>query len=117
MDQSLIERRLDARIPTSVVNPVRATLRPGCEVILVNLSRMGALLQGGRPFRPGARVHLQVVTASRTVVLAGHVLRCAVWALDEFNGATYRGALRFEQRCETFWIADRPPAPRRHGRS
>lgn len=103
MDQSLIDRRVEARFPPPPQEAARATLRPGCIVALVNLSAGGALLQGGRPFRPGARVHLQLVTSARTLVLAAHVLRCNVWALDEVDGATYRGALRFEQRCALFW--------------
>lgn len=112
MDQSLIDRRVDARFPLSAACAARATLRPGCAVALVNLSAAGALLQGCRPFRPGARVHLQLVTSARTFVLAAHVLRCAVWALDEIEGATYRGALRFEQRCESFWEAEAPGTER-----
>lgn len=115
MEQSLIDRRGEARFPPPPEHPARATLRPGCVVALVNLSTGGALLQGGRPFRPGARVHLQLVTSTRTLVLAAHVLRCTVWALDELDGATYRGALKFEHRCELFWEA-LAPAPERTGR-
>jgi hypothetical protein len=29
-------------------------------------------------------------------------LRCVVWTLDSREGITYRGALQFEQRCESF---------------
>jgi hypothetical protein len=105
VDQSLIDRRVDARFPPPPDHAARATLRPGCLVVLVNVSAGGALLQGVRPFRPGARVHLQLVTTVRTLVLAAHVLRSTVWALDDIEGATYRGALRFEQRCESFWEA------------
>lgn len=78
----------------------RATLRPGCIVSLVDLSASGVLIQGERPLRPGARVYLQLVTASRTFTLAALVVRCVVWTLDRSSGATYRGALRFEQRVE-----------------
>jgi hypothetical protein len=48
-------------------------------------------------------VHLQVLTDARAFALVGHVLRCAVWSLDPHEGATYRGALKFEHRCELFW--------------
>lgn len=100
MGESLIDRRTDARIPLGRGSPARATLRPGCRVALVDLSASGVLVQAERPLRPGARVHLQLVTAARTFTLAALVVRCAVWALDEETGATYRGALRFEHRCE-----------------
>ena len=42
------------------------------------------------------------MTAARTFALAAHVLRCAVWSLDPYDGVTYRGALMFEDRCEVF---------------
>ena len=101
MDESLTDRRADARFPPSAREPTRATLRPGCSVMLVNLSAGGALLQAARPFRPGARVHLQLVTTQNTTVLAANVLRCVVWSLDQVASATYRGAVKFEQRCES----------------
>lgn len=100
MAQSLIDRREDPRVPIPARCVARATLRPGCLVSLVDLSASGVLIQGGRPLRPGARVHLQLVTPSRTFTLAAQVVRCMVWTLDASAGATYRGALRFEQRCE-----------------
>jgi hypothetical protein len=110
VDQSLIDRRHDARFARPLPGLARATLRPGCLVALVDLSASGALVQGTRPLRPGARVHLQVVMDVRTFSLAAHVLRCAVWSLDPNDGITYRGALKFEHRCDLFW---EPAAP--HG--
>ncbi|OFW05986.1 MAG: hypothetical protein A3H96_00165 [Acidobacteria bacterium RIFCSPLOWO2_02_FULL_67_36] len=108
MDQPLIDRRCDERTARPLPTGARATLRPGCLVALVDLSPGGALVQGTRPLRPGAQVHLQVVIDARTFSLAAHVLRCAVWSLDPRDGITYRGALKFERRCELFW---EPAAP------
>ena len=102
MDQPVIDRRHEVRIPRPLPSNARATLRPGCLVALVNLSPNGALVQGTRPLRPGAQVHLQVVIEKETFSVAAHVLRCAVWALDPQGGITYRGALKFERRCELF---------------
>ena len=98
MDQPLTDRRSEARFPPPRKGATRVTLRPGCPVVLVDLSAGGALVQGDRPLRPGARVHLQLVTEVRTFVLAARVLRCAVWSLDPYAGVTYRGALKFEDR-------------------
>lgn len=106
MDQPLIDRRADARFPPLRFAETRATLRPGCIVLLVDLSAGGALVEAVRPLRPGARVHLQLVTEQRTLALPAHVLRCAVWSLDARDGATYRGALKFENRCDLFWEAE-----------
>lgn len=101
MDQPLTERRVDAR--AAVVAPSRATLRPGCIVALVDLSAGGALVHAQRPLRPGAQVHLQVVTTARTFAVAAQILRCAVWSLDPRDGVIYRGALEFQHRCEGLW--------------
>ena len=100
MDQPLTERRIDARFAVPHGSITRATLRPGCAVHVVDLSAHGALVQAGRPLRPGARVHFQLVTTERTFALVARVLRCAVWTLDAEQGATYRGALQFDERCE-----------------
>ena len=108
MDQPLTDRRIDARFPPPRHGATRATLRPGCIVLLVDLSAGGALVEASRPLRPGARVHLQLVTEGRTFALAARVLRCAVWSLEPYDGVTYRGALKFEERCEVFWEAETP---------
>lgn len=103
MDEPLTtDRRSEPRFPPPLLHAVRATLRPGCMVMIVNLSAGGALLEAVRPLRPGARVYLQLVTQVRTLVVAAHVLRCTVWVLDRVTGPTYRGALKFEQRCDPF---------------
>ncbi len=100
----MIDRRADVRVPPHRPEATRATLRPGCEVRLVDVSASGALVQAARPLRPGARVLLQLAIDDRNVSLSAHVLRCAVWALDALAGATYRGALKFEHRCE--WMGE-----------
>ncbi len=103
MDQPLTNRRTDPRFnwPHAIVT--RATLRPGCEVRVIDLSAGGALVQAAKPLRPGAKVHFQLVTADRAWALVGRVLRCAVWLVDPHAGVTYRGALQFEERCESLW--------------
>ena len=100
MDQPLTERRIDARFILPHATITRATLRPGCAVHVVDLSARGALVQARQPLRPGARVHFQLVTTERAFALVGRILRCAVWTLDAERGATYRGALHFDERCE-----------------
>lgn len=102
MDQPVVDRRVDTRFPAEAV-AARATLRPGCVVAVIDWSAGGVLVQAAKPLRPGARVHLQVIVEHRTLALAAQVLRCAVWSLDPHEGVTYRGALKFEDRCELFW--------------
>ena len=103
MDQPLTDRRHDTRFLPPLLGETRATVRPGCQVTLVDLSAGGALIQGLRPLRPGSRVHLQIVTPSRSFGVGGHVLRCMVSAVDPNQGVTYQGAIKFEHRCELFW--------------
>ena len=103
MDPEVADRRFDARFAPPAQADTRATLRPGCAVTLVDVSAGGALVQAPRPLRPGARVHLQVSTAWSRFAIAAQVLRCAVWSLDPLDGATYRGALKFEQPVEWSW--------------
>jgi hypothetical protein len=102
------ERRADARFGGDVLLGARGTLRPGCTVTLIDLSAGGALVEAGRPLRPGGRVHLQFHRGTRRFTTAAKVLRCAVWALDAEAGVMYRGALEFENRCESLW----EPEPR-----
>jgi hypothetical protein len=103
MDQSLKDRRSDARFTLSPATITRATLRPGCAVHVVDLSAGGALVQAAQPLRPGARVHFQLVTTVQAFALVARILRCAVWTLDSEAGAVYRGALQFEDRFECVW--------------
>ena len=103
MGQPVKDRRSDPRFEWSSEEITRATLRPGCTVEIVDVSAGGALLQSGRPLRPGARVHFQIVTTLRAFSLVANVLRCEVWMLDSRRGVTYRGAVQFEQRCDFLW--------------
>jgi len=108
MGQPIKDRRSDPRFEWSSEDITRATLRPGCTVEIVDVSAGGALLQSGRPLRPGARVHFQIVTTLRAFSLVANVLRCEVWMVDSRRGVTYRGAVQFEQRCNFLWEEETP---------
>ena len=99
MDSPLTERRSDVRGPLDAA-AFRATLRPGCSVLIIDASPRGALVQAAKPLRPGTRVHLQVSTENATITVVARVLRCVVWALHPLDGAIYRGALVFDERCD-----------------
>lgn len=105
MAQPLTDRRADTRFGKSVIAGAQAILRPGYSVSLVDLSSGGALIQGPRPLRPGARIHLQLVIGPRRLGISAHVLRCSVASLDAGQGVQYRGALKFDHRCDTLWEA------------
>ena len=103
MDQPLVDRRADVRVGQPTIAGTQAILRPGYAVSLIDLSSGGALIQGPRQLRPGSRVHLQLVSGNRRIGIAAHVLRCSVAALDSRHGVQYRGALKFDHRCDVLW--------------
>jgi hypothetical protein len=100
MDRPIVDRRLDTRFTQPAIAGLQAILRPGYAVALVDLSCGGALIQGPRPLRPGARVLLQLSSGTRRIAIGAHVLRCAVASLDSREGVQYRGALKFDHRCD-----------------
>ena len=68
VDKQVKERRRDSRFSERVIAVMRAVLRPGRAVSLINLSAGGALVESQRPLRPGSNVHLQLVADGRTMV-------------------------------------------------
>lgn len=73
--------------------PRAALLRPGREVVIVNLSLTGALIESQSQVSPGARAALQFVSAPRHEVL-GRVARCRVVRLSPL---WYEAAVTFDQ--------------------
>jgi hypothetical protein len=91
------ERRRAGR--TAFVNgrlPPSARIRPGQAVVLVNLSRSGALFESPFRFRPGHRCELQIgVPPAEPLIVPARVERCFVARLDA-AAIRYRTALSFE---------------------
>lgn len=109
MGIAVSERRAHERTADDWTRTARASLRPGCPIAIVNISRGGAFIEGPQPMRPGTRVMLQIVTPASTFGLSALVVRCGVGALSANDGVIYRGALRFDERRDwtTDVIADR----------
>jgi PilZ domain len=84
--------------------PPDARVHPARDVIVVNLSRGGALVEGGWRFRPGATVTLHLRCGTRDVAARSVIERCVVHALER-GGVRYRAALRFDEALST-----EPPA-------
>lgn len=98
MDCAVSERRAHERAGESWARSVKATLRPGHPIRIVNISRGGALVDGRRAMRPGTRVMLQIASPAGAFGLSALVLRCGVHSLSSADGVVYRGALRFDDR-------------------
>jgi PilZ domain-containing protein len=91
------DRRREGRTAGDELRRIDARVRPGHPVKVVDLSPRGALIEGTRPLRPGARifVHLQWDCAHTSV--SARVVRCLVSALHAEDGVTYRSGLAFEE--------------------
>lgn len=98
MDCTVSERRAHERAQDPWTRTAKATLRPGCPISIVNISRGGALVDGNRPMRPGTRVLLQIVTSSGALGLSALVLRCGVRSVSADSGVVYRSAVKFDDR-------------------
>jgi hypothetical protein len=113
MDCTIGERRAHERTERELGHVAKATLRPGHPILVVNISRGGALIEGSRPLRPGTRVMLQVATSTGALGLSALVLRCGVQSLSLESGIMYRGALKFDERRdwtrEVGALAEAPP--------
>jgi len=103
MDRALTDRRDSPRLHSSQLHIDQATLRPGCPVAVVDLSATGVQVESVRQLRPGSRVHVRLASRNRILAVAAHVVRCAVWSLHPEDGVTYRGALKFDEECHSFW--------------
>ena len=95
------ERRLEARLAPG---GVRARLRLGDRLSLVDVTSSGALVDAGRPLRPGSRVDVQIESERRNGLVTARVLRCSVVAIEPERGVTYRAALVFGEPCE--WLRE-----------
>lgn len=99
MDLTVTERRADVRIPGDTLFLVHATLRPGCPVAVIDISRSGLQVEGERALGPGMRVHARLVSIAWTIAATAVVVRSWVSAVRPDAGVTYRSALCFDHRC------------------
>jgi hypothetical protein len=96
-----VDRRREARMAAQGAG---ALMRPGQRLIVVDVSASGALVEGGRPLRPGSDIEVQLEGDARSGMVAAHVTRCSVAALHGESGVTYRAALAFNQACD--WVRE-----------
>ncbi len=74
-----------------------ARIWPGRDVVVVNLSEGGALVEGDARLVPGMSVDLQLTTTGGRLLVRGRVVRCYVSSLGRQGRVRYRGAVAFEQ--------------------
>jgi hypothetical protein len=98
-----LDRRRQARM---AAQGAAALMRPGQRLVVIDVSASGALVEGGRPLRPGSDIEVQLEGDARSGMVAAHVTRCSVAALHGESGITYRAALAFNQACN--WVREIP---------
>jgi hypothetical protein len=98
------ERRSDPRWSGPRVRSITARIRGGHDIEVVDLSASGALIEGARPLRPGARIEMHLAFDTQRFVLPARVIRCLVAAIDAEQGITYQAALSFERRFD--WLCE-----------
>ena len=99
----MIERRKDRRYGTAAMGAMSARVRPGHDVVVIDVSSSGALIEIATPLRPGARVHVQLKAPASSAAVVARVTRCAVAALGD-AGVTYRAGLRLDHGCD--WASE-----------
>ena len=69
-------------------------MRAGRELAVIDVSAVGALVEGTTRLLPGTHVDVHVTAAQGRVLVRARVVRCAVWAVSA-DVVQYRGALAF----------------------
>ena len=100
------DRRREVRLPG---RGVRARVRLGHRLVLLDVSSRGALVEGQCPLRPGSRIEVQLETGARGSMVSAHVTRCVVSAIDPECGVTYQAALAFADSCD--WVREATTHP------
>ena len=96
----LRERRQFERVSVGNDRRVRAVIRAGRDVRLVDLSRGGALVQAASRLLPGSQVELKLTAGEWRWSSPGAVCRCRVWLLPLGERVLYRAAVQFLQPME-----------------
>jgi len=94
------------RVPRVRAPDVRARVRHGHRLRVIDVSPEGALVEAGGPLRPGSDVELQVELNERKGSFGATVVRCDVSAISAHGGTTYRAGLAFRETCD--WLCESP---------
>jgi hypothetical protein len=93
-------RHANRRAPGSDETLSRVRLRTGRELSVVNISPVGALVEGTTRLLPGTHVDVHIVTRHGRVLVRTRVVRAHVWRL-EMDLVCYQTALAFDRRIDT----------------
>ena len=95
--ESTDRRRCERHPSASTGWQANAVVRPGQDVVMVNIGRHGALVESTCRLRPGHRTELQLSGHNLKSSVRGRIDRSEVAALDPIR---YRTAIVFEDAVE-----------------
>lgn len=101
------ERRNAPRQPVDAAQG-RLRLRLGHEMVILNVSRHGILIEGDARLQPGSRVELQMESPASYV--GALIARCEVSRLEE-SKVTYRAGLTFAEPFAFDWLVGPTSTP------
>jgi hypothetical protein len=101
------ERRAARRwTPQELPWPVGCRITPGHDVLIVDLSAVGVLVEVDTPLPPGRLLTLHLVRPSRRVTLDGHVVRSFVNEVSGPDGPSFRAGIAFTRWFDALWELD-----------
>jgi hypothetical protein len=96
-----VDRRTRGRMVfTGGYLPPAARIRPGREVVIVDLSCDGALVEGPWRFRPLSRCDVHLHVTGQDVHLRARIVRCFVARIERQEPVRYRTALAFDRAVD-----------------
>ena len=101
-------RRAARRVPAAEEPLARFRLRAGGELTVLDLSNVGALVEGPSRLLPGTRVDVHVITGEGRELVRSRVVRAFVSTLTA-DLVRYRGALAFDTPVDTSLVRRVPP--------
>ena len=95
------ERRRAVRRHPAASDPLsRARLRTGPEVVVTEISDVGASVRTNARMLPGTHVDVHLMTTGGRVLRRARVVRASVWSIDE-TGIGFQVALAFDMPVDT----------------
>ena len=92
------ERRAARRwLPQELPWPIACRITPGHDVLILDLSAVGILVEVEAALPPGHQVVVHLTRPSRRVSLDGRVVRSFVSAVDRLQGPSFRAGIAFSR--------------------
>lgn len=99
-----MERRRAIRRAPAADEPLsRMRLRAARELVVINVSSSGALVESAARLLPGTHVDVHIVTSEGRTLVRSRVTRAYVSHL-EADTIRYRGAIAFERNVDTGFV-------------